>query len=124
MKVSVLTIGILCLFVLVINSIAKIWLRRLKLKENSPISILENEDNESYFPPIIENEEITKEERDEVITELKSQDNIVLSVKNDCSTSNPRIRKDYNDKQNLNAKYNKNTYRSTNGRYRSLKNAV
>jgi hypothetical protein len=49
---------------------------------------------------------------------------VVLSVENDSSSSNPRRRKDYNDKQNLNTKYNKNTYRSKNGRYRSLTEIV
>jgi hypothetical protein len=118
MKTTILTIAILCLVILFLSRLANKFVRVINEQDE-----IQESDDVHYYPPIIENEQVTKETKEEVTTKI-SDEKVVLSVENDSSTSNPRKRKDYNDKQNLNDKYNKNTYRSKNGRYRSLKEVV
>ncbi len=118
MKTTMLTIAILCLVILFLSRLANKFVRVINEKDK----IQELDNVHYYYPPIIENEQVIEETKQEVTTKI-SDDKIVLSVENDSSTSNPRKKKDYNEKQNLNKKYNKNTYRSKNGRYQSLKTA-
>jgi hypothetical protein len=101
---TILTLAGLLLLIILLSKLAKKFLSDVFNEKDK----LDMEQDDIYFVPPIE------------IVDEK----IVLSVENDSSSSNPRRRKDYNDKQNLNTKYNKNTYRSKNGRYRSLTEIV
>lgn len=121
MKPTILILALLLLVVLTINLIAKYYVKRVF---NNYDNHYDDSQDLSFYPPIEQDEDIKEESTiTTIVNEEKPflESKIVLSVENDSSTSNPRKRKDYNDKQNLNSKYNRNTYRSTNGRYRSLK---
>lgn len=52
------------------------------------------------------------------------QKKVVLSMVDDKESSSKKSITNFNDIQNLNKKYNKNTYRAKNGRFASVKNSI
>ena len=115
---TILTLAGLLLLIILLSKLAKKFLTDVLNEKDK----LDMEQDDIYFVPPIE---IVDEKPKQEIKPINvDDDKIVLSVENDSSSSNPRRKKDYNDKQNLNTKYNKNTYRSKNGRYRSVKEIV
>lgn len=97
---------------MILNYIAKRLTR--KIIQEAETQIDDTSKNETFFvPPTME----TKEEKDLV----QHEESVIINVRDDNSSSNPRLRaKDMNDIQNL-TKYNHNTYRASNGRFKSLK---
>lgn len=111
MKTTILTLALLTLFIVLLNYVSRRFLVKIiEEKEN------EIEENESVFIPLTPSPFDNIEEQKSNVDEK-----VVLSITDNSSSSNPQKIKDYNDKQNLNTKYNKNTYRSTNGRFKSIK---
>jgi hypothetical protein len=116
MKTIILTMSSLLIVALILKVLSNYLIGRVfsdadKLIEEEQSSKREfaqyTSPNVEYMPPHIE--------------EPKEENPIILEVKNDSSTRNPKAYNvDYNDVQNL-TKYNKNTYRATNGRFKSLK---
>ena len=117
MKVTILTIAGLILLVGILSNLAKKFLTSVLTEKDK----LDLEQDDIYFVPPNDNIQNDKRKVENLIVK---EEKIVLSVENDSSSSNPRKKKDWNNKQNLNTKYNKNTYRSKNGRYSSLKEIV
>lgn len=120
---TILTLAGLLLLIILLSKLAKKFLTDVLNEKDK----LDMEQDDIYFvPPTEKVDEKPKQEiNKETINAINvADDKIVLSVENDSSSSNPRRKKDYNEKQNLNTKYNKNTYRSKNGRYRSVKEIV
>lgn len=115
---TILTIAGLILFVLLLSKLAKKFLTDVLDEKDK----LDMEQDDIYFVP--PTEKVDEKPKQEIKPINVDDEKIVLSVENDSSSSNPRRRKDYNDKQNLDKRYNKNTYRSKNGRYSSLKEIV
>lgn len=112
---SSMTSGIVALivattFLMILNYFAKRLTNKVIKEAESQIE----SENESIFIPPATNH-LDK-------TENKSEDTepIILQVRDDNSSSNPQKAKDMNDIQNL-SKYNHNTYRASNGRFKSLK---
>ena len=110
MKTTFLTLGLLALFIVLLNYVSRRFLVNVIEEKEKEI-----EEQGNLFIPITPSYETIEEQKSNV------DEKVILSVTDNASSSNPQKIKDYNDKQNLNAKYNKNTYRSTNGRFKSIK---
>lgn len=104
MKTTILTLVGLFILVLLISYIAKSVLSKL-IDEKDNLDMMEDDYASHSFTPPIYND---------------SEDKIVLEKRNDSSTRNPNFYRDYNEVQNL-TKYNHNTYRAKNGRFKSAK---
>ena len=102
MSKSIFILVAVALTLMLINLLAKMFLSKIYKEADEFIEKLDEQ--QSFIPPT-KNEENTNR--------------VVLKVNNDQSSS----KRDFNDKQNL-TKYNKNTYRAKNGRFKSVKNAT
>jgi len=118
MKTSLVAVMIVLLFTIILSQIAKRYTKKILDDRDE----LDNDDYDAVFEiptPVSEEKEIVLKEGEAIINTKDADENkVVLDVQNCPSTSNPRYT-DYNDVQNLNHKYNKNTYRATNGRFKS-----
>lgn len=104
MSKSIFILVIVALVLMLINVLARLFLKKIYSEADEFIEKLDEQ--QSFIPPTTKDEEF--------------HNKIVMQVRNDNSSA----KKDFNDIQNLSKKYNKNTYRATNGRFKSIKNAT
>lgn len=133
MKASIVSLLLIVILFFLLRYIIQLFLFRLYSKQEkleNQFILKEKIVNGSCHSKYSNKDDINEFESDKMNKEAVKQSNenedknkVVLSILNDNESSSKKNISNYNNIQNLNKKYNKNTYRTKNGRFASLKNA-
>jgi len=131
MKASILSLLLIVILFLLLRYIVQLLIFKLYSEQEKLENdlILKEEKLYGSFSSDYSNENSSEEVKSDLTKEQVSQSNlenkkVVLSMVNDKESSSKKQITNYNDIQNLNKKYNKNTYRAKNGRFASVKNTL